>query len=85
MGVADAPRIGSLLAGWIACMCVLADLLDPLMLSRIQFALTIGFHFLFPPSTIGLAWLLVVVEYLGWRRGDETTFGRGGSSARSSA
>lgn len=45
--------------------------LDPLLLSRIQFGLTIGFHFLFPPLTIGLAWLLVVVEGLGWRRNDE--------------
>ena len=39
--------------------------LDPLLLSRIQFGLTIGFHFLFPPLTIGLAWLLVVVEWRG--------------------
>jgi len=45
--------------------------LDPLVLSRLQFALTIGFHFLFPPLTIGLAWLLVIVEWLGWKRNDE--------------
>ena len=45
--------------------------LDPLFLSRLQFALTIGFHFLFPPLTIGLAWLLVVIEWRGWKRGDE--------------
>ena len=45
--------------------------LDPLLLSRLQFALTIGFHFLFPPLSIGLAWLLVAVEWLGWRRRDE--------------
>ena len=45
--------------------------LDPLLLSRLQFALTVGFHFLFPPLTIGLAWVLVVVEWLGWRRADE--------------
>jgi len=44
--------------------------LDPLILSRVQFALTIGFHFLFPPISIGLAWLLVIVEWLGWKRGD---------------
>ena len=36
--------------------------LDALFLSRLQFALTIGFHFLFPPLSIGLAWLLVIVE-----------------------
>jgi cytochrome d ubiquinol oxidase subunit I len=45
--------------------------LDPLLLSRLQFALTVGFHFLFPPLTIGLAWLLVVIEWLVWRRNDE--------------
>lgn len=45
--------------------------LDPLFLSRLQFALTIGFHFLFPPLTIGLAWLLVPIEWLGWRRNDD--------------
>jgi cytochrome d ubiquinol oxidase subunit I len=44
--------------------------LDPLLLSRVQFALTIGFHFLFPPISIGLAWLLVILEWLGWKRGD---------------
>lgn len=38
------------------------------LLSRLQFALTIGFHFLFPPITIGLAWLLVAVEYNAWRK-----------------
>ncbi len=41
--------------------------LDVLFLSRLQFALTIGFHFLFPPLSIGLAWLLVYVEWKGWR------------------
>ena len=45
--------------------------LDSLFLSRLQFALTVGFHFLFPPLTIGLAWLLVLIEWLGWRRNDE--------------
>ena len=45
---------------------------DPALLSRIQFALTVGFHFIFPPITIGLAWLLVIVEWLGWRKADET-------------
>ena len=44
--------------------------LDTLFLSRLQFALTIGFHFLFPPLSIGLAWLLVIIEWLGWKRGD---------------
>jgi cytochrome bd ubiquinol oxidase subunit I len=44
---------------------------DVCLLSRIQFAVTIGFHFLFPPITIGLAWVLVAIEYMGWRRRDE--------------
>jgi len=45
--------------------------MDAVLLARLQFALTVGFHFLFPPVTIGLAWLLVVVELLGWRKKDE--------------
>jgi cytochrome d ubiquinol oxidase subunit I len=32
--------------------------MDAVLLSRIQFALTVGFHFLFPPLTIGLSWLI---------------------------
>jgi cytochrome d ubiquinol oxidase subunit I len=44
--------------------------LDPVLLARIQFAITIGFHFIFPPLSIGLAWLLVIIEGLGWRTGD---------------
>jgi len=45
--------------------------MDAVFLARLQFALTVGFHFLFPPITIGLAWLLVALETLGWRRRDE--------------
>jgi cytochrome d ubiquinol oxidase subunit I len=45
--------------------------MDAVLLARIQFAVTVGFHFLFPPITIGLAWLLVVVEGMGWKTGDE--------------
>jgi cytochrome d ubiquinol oxidase subunit I len=41
--------------------------MDPVLLARIQFALTVGFHFIFPPITIGLAWLLVVLETLDWK------------------
>jgi len=44
--------------------------LDALLLSRIHFALTVGFHFLFPPLSIGLAWLLVFIEWNGWKRDD---------------
>ncbi|MBC8214473.1 MAG: cytochrome ubiquinol oxidase subunit I [Candidatus Marinimicrobia bacterium] len=42
------------------------------LLARIQFALTIGFHFLFPPISIGLAWILVIFETKGWRNNDES-------------
>jgi cytochrome bd ubiquinol oxidase subunit I len=45
--------------------------MDALFLARLQFAITIGFHFLFPPISIGLAWLLVIMEGLGWRRNDD--------------
>ena len=38
--------------------------LDALSLSRLQFALTIGSHFLFPPLSIGLDRLIVI---MGWR------------------
>ena len=36
--------------------------LDVLLLSRIQFALTIMFHYIFPPLSIGLGVLLVMME-----------------------
>ncbi len=45
--------------------------MDPVLLARIQFAMTVGFHFLFPPITIGLAWLLVIVEWKAWRKGED--------------
>lgn len=35
---------------------------DPEFLSRLQFALTIGFHYLFPPLSIGLGLFLVLFE-----------------------
>ncbi len=40
------------------------DQLDPVLLSRIQFAFTVSFHILFPAFTIGLASWLAVVEAL---------------------
>ena len=36
--------------------------MDVLLLSRIQFALTTAFHYLFPPLSIGLGLLLVIME-----------------------
>jgi cytochrome d ubiquinol oxidase subunit I len=46
--------------------------LDVELLSRMQFAMTIGFHFFFPPLSIGLGWMLVIFEWIGWRRNDES-------------
>ncbi|PID80833.1 cytochrome ubiquinol oxidase subunit I [bacterium DOLZORAL124_64_63] len=36
--------------------------MDIVLLSRIQFALTIGFHYFFPPLSIGLGLVLVLME-----------------------
>ena len=36
--------------------------MDVLLLSRIQFALTISFHYLYPPLSIGLGVMLVIIE-----------------------
>lgn len=38
--------------------------MDIALLSRIQFAFTIGFHYLFPPLSIGLGLFLVIMEGL---------------------
>lgn len=45
--------------------------MDAVLLARLQFALTIGFHFIFPPISIGLAWLLVIFEGLGWKKNNK--------------
>jgi cytochrome d ubiquinol oxidase subunit I len=45
--------------------------MDALLLARLKFAVTIGFHFIFPPISIGLAWLVVVSEWFGWRKNDD--------------
>lgn len=41
--------------------------MDLVLLSRIQFAVTIGFHYLYPPLSIGLGMLLVMME-AAWLR-----------------
>lgn len=38
--------------------------MDAVLLARIQFAMTIGFHYIFPPLTIGMAWLIFIFESL---------------------
>jgi cytochrome d ubiquinol oxidase subunit I len=45
---------------------------DPTLISRLQFAFTIVYHYLFPQLTMGLALLLVVLKSLYLRRGIET-------------
>jgi len=44
--------------------------MDTLFLSRIQFALTIGVHFIFVTLSLGMIWLLLAVETVAWRTGD---------------
>jgi cytochrome d ubiquinol oxidase subunit I len=44
--------------------------LDPVFLSRIQFALTSMFHYLYPPLSIGLGVLLVMMEAMYLRTGN---------------
>src|SRR5262245_45092659 len=43
---------------------------DTLTLSRVQFVMTIMFHYLFPPLSIGLGVILVAFGYLHRRTGD---------------
>jgi cytochrome d ubiquinol oxidase subunit I len=44
--------------------------LDVFVLSRVQFALTVMFHYLFPPLSIGLGALMVLMEGTYLRTGD---------------
>lgn len=45
--------------------------MDAVLLSRLQFALTVGFHFLFPPLTFGLSLFILIVETLYLKKGEE--------------
>lgn len=45
--------------------------LDPILLSRIQFGMTAGFHYLYPPLTIGLGWLMFIMEVRYFWTGEE--------------
>jgi len=38
--------------------------MDAVLLARIQFAFTAGFHFLFPPTTLGLTLIILILETL---------------------
>ncbi len=44
--------------------------MDPTTLARVQFAMTVMFHFLFPAITIGLGLIVAVLETLRWRTRD---------------
>jgi cytochrome d ubiquinol oxidase subunit I len=44
---------------------------DPAVWSRIQFAFTITYHYLFPQLTMGLGWFLVYWKWRALRTGDE--------------
>ncbi len=44
--------------------------MDVVLLSRIQFALTIGFHYIYPPLSIGLGLVLVMMEGMYLRTGN---------------
>jgi len=45
--------------------------MDAVLLSRIQFAFTVGFHFLFPPLTFGLTLIILIFETLHLRKNQE--------------
>lgn len=44
--------------------------MSAVFLARLQFAFTIMFHYLFPPLTVGLGVILVIVEWLYLKTGD---------------
>jgi cytochrome bd ubiquinol oxidase subunit I len=43
--------------------------MDPVFLSRVQFGLTIAFHYIFPPLSIGLGLILVIMESMWLKTG----------------
>ncbi len=45
--------------------------MDAVFLARLQFGLTAGFHFLFPPTTLGLSLIVVIIEALFLRTKNE--------------
>ena len=57
---------------------------DALTVSRMQFAFTITYHYLFPMFTMGLALLVFVLKSIYMRSGNECTTSPCGSGARSS-
>ena len=45
--------------------------MDAVLLSRIQFGIAAGFHFLFPPITLGLTLIIVIIEVKYYKKGEE--------------
>ena len=45
--------------------------MDVEILARVQFAFTIGFHYIYPPLSIGLGLILVILEGLYLKTGDK--------------
>jgi len=45
---------------------------ETLLWSRLQFAFTVSYHYLFPQLTMGLAWIIVYFKWRRLRGGDET-------------
>jgi cytochrome d ubiquinol oxidase subunit I len=41
--------------------------MDPVVLARVQFALTASFHFVFPSISIGLGLVVAILEVARWR------------------
>jgi cytochrome bd ubiquinol oxidase subunit I len=44
----------------------------PVILSRLQFAMTTVYHFFFVPLTLGMVWIVAILETMYVRTGDET-------------
>jgi cytochrome d ubiquinol oxidase subunit I len=45
--------------------------MDPVILSRLQFAITTVYHFFFVPLTLGLGWVVAILETMYLRSGNE--------------
>jgi cytochrome d ubiquinol oxidase subunit I len=45
--------------------------MDAVLLARIQFGFTAAFHFLFPPTTLGLSLIILVLESLYLKKKNE--------------
>ncbi len=45
--------------------------MDAVLLSRIQFGITAGFHFIFPPLTLGLTLVIIILESIHYKTDSE--------------